>query len=243
MKGRKEYTDVSVSPPRHLSPPPPTPLWKGGAVLVLECFFPSDPFSEYPSPCSVDATQLLLCRGEKRLDQHEGGALPPGSVCTVPLDTSLPRARGCLSSSWQRVCTSEPESRPFLQGRARLHSHGLSPPSLPISHPHPLHPGRLAAPAPTPLLMIVWPRLSTSLLSHHSPQFGCPSAPPKAPENLFPTVHFPGNGNICASLQASSRASLPSSLRSGEAKCWPRPSGGRGALLPGRLCWVQGGHA
>ncbi|ELR45367.1 TBC1 domain family member 1 [Bos mutus] len=28
------------------------------------------------------------------------------------------------------------------------------------------------------------------------PQFGCPSVPPKAPENLFPTVHFPGNGNI-----------------------------------------------
>lgn len=131
----------------------------------------------------------------------------------------------------------------FSPGRARLHSHGLSSPFLPISHPHPLHPKTIGTPPPLPLLMTVWPPLSTSLLSHHSPQFGCLSVPAKAPEKLFPIVHFPDNGNICASLQASSRASLPSSLRPGEAKCRPRPSGGPGALFPCRLCWVQGGHA
>ena len=124
-------------------------------------------------------------------------------VCTAPLDTSLPRAGGCLSSSWQGVCTSQPELS-FLtpgQGQAAL-SRSLFP--LPAHlPPSPFTPWKTSCiPRPLPLLMTVWPCLSTPLLPHYSPTPSLHAAQytPKAPEKLFPTVHFPGNGNICASL-------------------------------------------
>lgn len=141
------------------------------------------------------------------------------------------------------------QNRSFLtpgQGQA-ARSRPLS--SLPAHlPPSPFAPRKTSCTPPLlPLLMTVWPPLSTPLLSHAAPTPSLDAAQytPKAPEKLFPTVHFPGNGNICASLQASSRASLRSSLTPGEAKCCPRPSGGPGVPLPGRLClcWVQGGRA
>ena len=216
----------SPHPPHH-SGREEEPSW------FLDVLFPQIfqwiPFSLF---CGCYAVTFLQ-RGER------AGLFPPGVFAQSHLTPPFP---GPVAAFPLVGRGSAQASQNPGQGQAAL-SRSLS--SLPAHlPPSPFAPWKTSCtPPPLPLLMIVWPRLSTSLLSHHSPQFGCPSVPPKAPEKLVPTVHFPGNSNICASLQASSRASLPSSLRPREAKCWPRPSGGPGALLPGRLCWVQGDNA
>ena len=152
--------------------------------------------------------QLLFCRGRKRPGQHDGlgGAVPRGPVfARPPSGAQGPAAATPLVGPG----SARADIRPFLlprQGQAAL----TSCLSLPISRPHPLQPRR---PAAAPGHTQTAPALSLHLTSFpvtapSSDAFSVPSQGPK--EALFPTVRFPGD--ICASLQASSRASLPSSL-------------------------------
>lgn len=214
-----------------------------GRCFLLTPLFSQFSFSKYTSlfhaqdwasaSRSSDAVTLLQ-REEKATSAARwawaGGAVPPGTCVCEATFRHRPAQGPAAATPLVGPESARAEIRPFLlprQGQAAL----TSSPSLPVSHPHPLQPRRpAAAPRHTPTA----PALSLHLTSFpvtapSSDAFSVPSQGPK--EALFPTVRFPGD--ICASLQASSRASLPSSLELGEPNIGPGPAVDQVPCLPG----------